>query len=54
MGLFLLPLWPLVYALQWLPAGGGAAFIALFVLGWILLRYALWSNESRQGAAAAG
>jgi hypothetical protein len=36
LGLFLLPLWPLVHALAWMPAGGGAGIIALFGLGWTL------------------
>ena len=41
MGLLLLPLWPLVYALQWVPEVGGAAFMALFGLGWVVLGLAL-------------
>ncbi len=40
-GIFLLPLWPLVYALEWLPEAAGAAIIALFGLGWIALGYRL-------------
>jgi hypothetical protein len=45
-GVFLLPLWPLVYALMWLPEAAGAAFIALFGLGWMAVGYALWSEKS--------
>lgn len=59
MGLFLLPLWPLVYAVELLPVGAGAAFIALFGLGWALLGYRLWTapaegapGESRAARAA--
>ena len=37
LGLFLLPLWPLVYAAELIPEMGGAATIALFGLGWVLL-----------------
>lgn len=44
LGLFLLPLWPLVYAVELLPPAGGAALIALFGLGWAVLGYALWSG----------
>ncbi len=43
MGLLLLPLWPLVYALQWVPASAGAAFIALFGVGWLVVGYRLWA-----------
>jgi len=35
LGLFLLPLWPLVYAVELLPEAAGAAVIALFGLGWV-------------------
>ncbi|HEV2126572.1 MAG TPA: hypothetical protein VGW38_27755 [Chloroflexota bacterium] len=41
LGLFLFPLWPLVFALQWLPEAGGAALIALFGIGWSALGLAL-------------
>ncbi len=44
-GIFLLPLWPLVYALQWVPEGAGAVFIALFGLGWLAVGFALWSKR---------
>lgn len=44
-GIFLLPLWPLVYALMWVTEGAGAAFIALFGLGWMAVGYALWSGR---------
>jgi hypothetical protein len=36
LGLFLLPLWPLVHALAWMPASGGAGFITLYGMGWTL------------------
>lgn len=44
LGIFLLPLWPLVFAIEILPEGGGAAIIALFGLGWFLVGYRLWSS----------
>lgn len=44
LGLFLLPLWPLVFAVELVPEGGGAAVIALFGLGWVLVGYRLWSQ----------
>lgn len=48
LGLFLLPLWPLVFALEVMPEGGGSGVIALFGLGWVLVGHRLWS---RPGAA---
>ena len=48
LGLFLLPLWPLVYAVEVLSTGAGAALIALFGLGWVVVGHRLWS---RPGAA---
>ncbi len=47
-GMFLFPLWPLVYAVQWLPEGGGAAVIGLFGLAWTAFGWVL-----RSGRAAA-
>ncbi len=47
-GLFLLPLWPLVYALQWVSQAMGAAFIALFGLGWTVLGYMHWSEKGEE------
>ncbi len=44
-GLLLLPLWPLVYALQWVPRGGGAVLIALYGLGWVAVGSSLWSTR---------
>lgn len=44
-GIFLFPLWPLVYALRWVPEAEGAAFMALFGLGWMAAGYALWSGR---------
>lgn len=41
MGLLLLPLWPLVHALQMVPEGAGAAFIVVYGLGWMLTGYRL-------------
>lgn len=38
-GVFLLPLWPLVYAVQWLPQSAGAGIIAGFGLGWLMAGY---------------
>ena len=46
LGLFLLPLWPLVFALELVPEGGGAGIIALFGLGWGLVGYRLFSRPS--------
>lgn len=48
-GIFLFPLWPLVYALMWVPEVAGAAFMVLFGLGWMLLGYALWSDGGEPG-----
>lgn len=45
-GIFLLPLWPLVYALQWVPEAAGAVFVALFGFGWMPLGYVFWSERS--------
>jgi hypothetical protein len=53
LGIFLLPLWPLVFAIEILPEGGGAAIIALFGLGWFLLGYRLWSSlHARDGSSS--
>ncbi len=46
LGLFLLPLWPLVFALEVVSEGGGAGIIALFGLGWVLMGHRLWSRPS--------
>ncbi|MBA2470418.1 MAG: hypothetical protein H0V37_13520 [Chloroflexia bacterium] len=46
LGLFLLPLWPLVYALEVVPEGGGVGIIGLFGLGWALVGYRLRSLPS--------
>ncbi|MDP8908087.1 MAG: hypothetical protein M3N47_03005 [Chloroflexota bacterium] len=45
LGLFLLPLWPLVYAVNLVPEGGGAGIIALFGLGWVVVGYQLWMGQ---------
>ncbi len=47
-GLFLFPLWPLVYALQWVAQGVGATFMVLFGLGWTVLGYMLWSEKKEE------
>jgi FtsH-binding integral membrane protein len=41
MGLLLLPLWPLVFAVHLAPEGAGAAYIGVFGLGWTLTGYRL-------------
>ena len=47
-GLFLFPLWPLVYALQWVPQAVGAAFMVVFGLGWTVLGFMLWSEKGEK------
>lgn len=47
LGLFLLPLWPLVHALDLIPANGGAGVIALFGLGWALTGYRLRAGAGK-------
>ena len=51
LGLFLMPLWPLVYAVELLPEGAGAAFIVLFGLGWVGLGIALIRRGQLQSGA---
>jgi len=46
-GLALMPLWPLVYAVEVVPVGVGAALIALFGLGWAALGAKLLRTERR-------
>lgn len=41
-GLFLLPLWPLVYALQWLTPAQAAWVFVLFGVGWVGVGWHLW------------
>jgi len=53
-GIFLFPLWPLVYALMWVPEIAGAAFIALFGLGWLAVGYALWPGRGGPVRATVG
>jgi hypothetical protein len=50
-GMFILPLWPLIYAVEVLPAGAGAAFIALFGLGWAVMGYRLSSAKPPRALA---
>lgn len=50
-GLFLLPLWPLVYAVEVVPEAAGAGFIAVFGLGWVLVGYRLWSGQGEEPPA---
>ena len=45
-GLLLLPLRPMVNAVEVVPAAAGAAFIALFGLGWTPVGYRLWREQS--------
>ena len=42
LGLFLLPLWPLVHAIALVPEAAGAGVIALFGFGWVLLGSRVW------------
>ena len=49
LGLFLLPLWPLVYAVGVVPEAAGAAVIALFGLGWALVGRRLWFGLGSAG-----
>ncbi len=51
-GIFLLPLWPLVYAVQLLPEGGGATIIGLFGLAWIAFGWVLSPIRLREGDAS--
>jgi hypothetical protein len=51
MGLFLLPLWPLVFAVELVPEVVGAAFMMLFGLGWVLLGFRL-HQETEQSQLA--
>ena len=46
-GLFLFPLWPLVYAIEVLPEGAGAGIIAVYGFGWVLLGYRLWLGQAQ-------
>jgi len=50
-GLFLLPLWPLVYALGWLSNEAGAVVIALFGIGWM---WAGWRLLAESKVSAVG
>ncbi len=51
LGLFLLPLWPLVHAIEIAPEEVGAGVIALFGLGWVLVGYRLWLSQGRNRPA---
>jgi hypothetical protein len=46
-GCFLLPLWPLVYMLNWVSEGAAAVVIALFGLGWLVVGLRLWREAGR-------
>ena len=48
-GLFLLPVWPLVYALRWLNEGLGAFSIAAFGIGWMILGWRFWAAPPEHG-----
>lgn len=45
-GVFLLPVWPLVYALGCLSEAAGALSIALFGAGWIVVGWRLWGDAA--------
>lgn len=45
LGMFLLPLWPLVYALAFVTAWAAAFIIALFGAGWLAVAYLLWRRS---------
>ena len=51
-GIFLFPLWPLVYALQWVSQAAGAAFMALFGLSWTVLGYMMLRSEKGRSFAS--
>ena len=53
-GVFLFPLWPLVYAVGWLSEGAGAAIIALFGVAWIVFGWALRSGRAVAPAPGSG
>lgn len=46
LGLFLFPLWPLVYAVGIIPNWLGAAIIALLGLGWVAIGYRHWQRPA--------
>jgi hypothetical protein len=46
LGLFLLPVWPLVYAVEVAPECAGAGVIDLVGPGWSLMGHRLWSRPS--------
>jgi hypothetical protein len=47
LALLLMPLWPLVFAVQWLSPGAGAAIIGLHGLGWTVLGAAAPARAAR-------
>jgi hypothetical protein len=47
LGVSLLPLWPLVYALGWLTVEAGALVIAVFGIGWMWVGRRLWNAADR-------
>lgn len=51
-GMFVLPLRPLMYALELLPLGFGAAIFALFGAGWIILGFSLRNAAARDAGTA--
>lgn len=50
-GTFLLPLWPLVYMLNWVTEGAAALVIALFGIGWLVVGLRLWREADRANAS---
>lgn len=53
LGLFLLPLWPLVFAVHWLTPAAGAVVLALHGLAWVALGVAA-ARPPHSGRVAAG
>lgn len=50
LGVFLLPLWPVVYALRWLAPGQAASFIVLFGAGWLAVGYQVLREANHRGS----
>jgi hypothetical protein len=52
LGVFLLPLWPLVHALAWLPPAAGALLIALFGAAWVTVGWRLARGDGSSRSPA--
>lgn len=50
-GTLLLPLWPLVYIVNWVTEGAAALVIALFGVGWLVVGSRLWREAGRFNAS---